>query len=99
MALASNPVYHARTKHIEVDFHFIREKVINKDISLQFLSTYDQTADIFTKGLTAARFLLLRDKLMVFPPPICLRGDVSQDSHSVQNSTLKKSLTLTVTDG
>jgi hypothetical protein len=32
ISLASNPVYHARTKHIEVDYHFIREKVVSKDI-------------------------------------------------------------------
>jgi hypothetical protein len=33
LALASNPVYHARTKHIEVNYHFIREKVVNKDVT------------------------------------------------------------------
>jgi len=66
MALASNLVYHARTKHIEVDYHFIREKVLNKDISLQIISTHDQPADLFTKGLTTSRFLFLRDKLLVF---------------------------------
>jgi hypothetical protein len=34
LALASNPIYLARTKHIEVDYHFVREEVINKDISV-----------------------------------------------------------------
>jgi hypothetical protein len=76
--LASNPLYHARTKHIEVDYHFIREKVLNKDISHGFISTCGQPADIFTKGLTSSRFQLLYDKLMVCPPPIRLRGDVNQ---------------------
>lgn len=41
LALASNPVYHACTKHIEADYHFIREKVVNLDILVKFLSTHD----------------------------------------------------------
>jgi len=68
LALATNPVSHARTKHIKVDIHFIREKVLNKDIQLCYLSTIDQVADLFTKGLTAERFCLLHDKLLVVPP-------------------------------
>ncbi len=41
IALASNPIYHARTKHVEVDYHFIREKVLHKDIAISYLSTHD----------------------------------------------------------
>jgi len=76
LALAFNPVYHARTKHIEVDYHFVREKVLNKDISLAFISTADQIADVFTKGLPAARFHFLKSKLKVTSSPVSLRGDV-----------------------
>ncbi len=48
--LANNPVYHARTKHIEVHYHFIREKVLTKEIDLVHVSIEDQVADIFTKA-------------------------------------------------
>jgi regulatory protein YycH of two-component signal transduction system YycFG len=77
MALASNLVYHAQTKHIEVDYHFIMEKVLNKDISLQFIFTHDQPVDLFTKGLTTSRFQFFCDKLLVITLPIRLRGDVN----------------------
>jgi hypothetical protein len=49
--LANNPVYHARTKHIEVHYHFIRKKVLAKEIDLIHVSTENQVADIFTKAL------------------------------------------------
>jgi hypothetical protein len=68
LALASNLVFHARTKHIEVGYHFVHEKVLNRDILIKFISTYDQVADIFTKCLSSSRFMFLKNKLMVVPP-------------------------------
>ena len=74
LALATNPVFHAESKHIEVDYHFVKEKVLNWDILLKFISTHDQVTDLFTKGLPSAQFLALKSKLMVVSPPINLLG-------------------------
>jgi hypothetical protein len=79
LALATNPVYHASTKHIEVDYHFIREKVLNQDVIIKFISTDDQIADVFTKGLGSTCFLSLWVKLMMIPSPISLRGAVREN--------------------
>ncbi|XP_071704708.1 secreted RxLR effector protein 161-like [Rutidosis leptorrhynchoides] len=54
--LAENPVFHARTKHVEVHYHFIREKVLKGEVNLGHVRTENQVADIFTKSLVGSKF-------------------------------------------
>jgi hypothetical protein len=67
-----------------VDYHFVREKVANKDILLQHVPTSLQPADIFTKGHTADRFCYLRDKLSVTDIPASLRVNDKDNVHNTK---------------
>ena len=67
--LSANPIFHARTKHVEVDYHFVRDQVAKKEIQIRFIPSQDQLADVFTKPLFAASFTAFKFKLRVNPPP------------------------------
>ena len=73
-SLAANPMFHAHTKHIEIDMHLVRDKVLQKTLEVRNVPSLDQLAHILTKVLSTTRFLHLCDKLNVRPPPFCLRG-------------------------
>ncbi|PKU78146.1 putative mitochondrial protein [Dendrobium catenatum] len=65
ITLANNPVFHARTKHIEIDQRFVRDHIQTGTIRLLPICTVDQVADILTKPLATKRFQLLRSKLTI----------------------------------
>ena len=63
--LAHNHVYHPRTKHIELQHHFIRKKIESKEIKFIYCNTSDNVADIFTKPVGKIHFEILKHKLGV----------------------------------
>ena len=63
--LSANLIFHARTKHVEVDYHFVRDRVVKKEIQIRFISSQDQLADVFTKPFPTASFTAFHFKLRV----------------------------------
>lgn len=72
--LAHNPVYHARTKHVELQYYFVREKIMSKEIGLIFCNTKDNVADIFTKPLCKIKFEVFRSQLGIVENPFSIKG-------------------------
>lgn len=63
--LVANPVLHAKVKHIEIDLHFVRDKVLHKTLEVRYIPTLEQVADIFTKLLNVSRFSYMCGKLHI----------------------------------
>ena len=71
--LSTNPVKHQRTKHVEIDIHFVREKVAKGEVCVFHIPATYQYADIFTKGLTSSLFNQFKSSLgVVTRPPLRL---------------------------
>ena len=66
-AMSKNPVFHGRTKQIDIQYHFIREAVVNGTIELEYCNSENMVADIFTKALSKPRFEKLRACLGLEP--------------------------------
>ena len=67
IALSKDNKFHARTKHIDIRYHFIREAVENKKISVKYVPTDENPADIFTKPLPKAKFRRFVESLGLKP--------------------------------
>lgn len=63
IAIANNPTDHKRSKHIDVKYHFTREKIEQKVIILQYIPTGQQLADVFTKPLPEVQFTKFRKQM------------------------------------
>jgi hypothetical protein len=67
ISVSKNLVFHSKTKHIPVKYHFLRKHVTNTVVYLHYILSKDQIAGIFTKSLAKAQFEYLRQKLGVTP--------------------------------
>ena len=63
ISIAHDPVQHDRTKHIEIDWHFIKEKISSGLLCTSYVKTGDQLADVLTKGLSSRDFIPIISKL------------------------------------
>lgn len=61
--LSLNPVYHKRSKHIDVRHHFVREAIQNGQINVEYIPTDEMLADILTKGLNSSKHSVLAHML------------------------------------
>ena len=63
LSMTINPVFHACTKHIELDYHFVHEKVALESLTTKHVSSSNQIADVFTKGLPSNDFHCMVGKM------------------------------------
>jgi hypothetical protein len=61
--LSENPVFHDRSKHIKIKYHYIRDMVQRKIVDVQYLPTHEQIANIFTKPLAKTKFEYFCERL------------------------------------
>ena len=65
--IPKNPIMNAKTKHIAIKYHYVRELVEDKQVKMEYVNSKEQIVDIFTKPLPKDAFEYLRGKLWVMP--------------------------------
>jgi hypothetical protein len=86
-------VFHKWTKHVEIDFHFVRERVADKTTQVLFILSKDQITDVLTKLIVSTQFKWFCYKLNVCESPLNLRGnDKAQDKTVDKVSSLNSNI-------
>ena len=65
LKLSENLVFHDKSKHIEIKYHYIRDMVQRKAVHVQYLSTHEQVVDVFTKPLARTKFEYFHERLVL----------------------------------
>ena len=84
IALAKNPTNHSRTKHIDIQHHFIRERLESGEISLRYCPTQEMVADVLTKALARERHQKLRRDMGLLEID-CLQSGSVEDIRNIDN--------------
>ncbi|ONI11503.1 hypothetical protein PRUPE_4G109700 [Prunus persica] len=80
---AANPIFNARTKHVKIDYHYIRQLITSNSISISHVSSPYQIADTFTKSLPKAQFQHLSSMLIIVSTQLRLRAYVKKQNNQI----------------
>ena len=80
IAIARNPVYHSRTKHINIKYHYVRKTILDGYVTLDYCSTEQMIADLITKPLPRDRFETLQNLMELESLPTIIQTDKSSGS-------------------
>ena len=75
MKLSENPVFHDKSKHIDINFHYIRDMMHRGVVKLQYVATDEQIANVLTKPLAKVKFEYFREKLGVLQIEVPSEGN------------------------